>query len=59
MNREHLDDFGIDISRFDVIVTSNGKRFDITLSENSLGLRLDQAHVDLRYVLKGLGAWVD
>lgn len=55
VNGENLDDFGIDIGRFDVIVTYNGKCFDIPFIENCLGIRLNQAHIDLRYVLKGLG----
>jgi uncharacterized protein len=47
--------FGADIQQYRLIVTYNGKCFDIPFIRNALGVQLDQAHIDLRYVLKSLG----
>ncbi len=38
-----------------VLVTYNGKCFDLPVLRRELGLRLDGAHIDLRYVLAPLG----
>jgi len=51
----NLDDFPADVQAFKVLVTYNGKSFDQPFLERSFGLRLRQAAVDLRYVLKDLG----
>ncbi|MEW6670075.1 MAG: ribonuclease H-like domain-containing protein [Thermodesulfobacteriota bacterium] len=51
----NLDAFQSDIGRYGLIVTYNGKCFDVPFIERSLGFRLPQAHIDLRYVLAGLG----
>ena len=52
---QNLDDFGRDIREYRLLVTYNGKCFDVPFIERALGVRLPQAHVDLRYVLKALG----
>lgn len=52
---ENLDDFKRDIACYSVLVTYNGKCFDVPFIERFFGIRLPQAHIDLRYVLKGLG----
>lgn len=52
---ENLHEFEEIIHQYRVIVTYNGKCFDIPFLENSLGMRIDQAHIDLRYVLQSLG----
>lgn len=52
---ENLEDFTRDIKRHKLIVTFNGKCFDVPFIEKELGIRMDQAHIDLRYVLKSLG----
>lgn len=52
MNLEHFQD---DILEFDVIVTYNGKTFDIPFIERYFGIRLNQAQLDLRYILHSLG----
>lgn len=44
-----------DIQRYKVLVTYNGRCFDIPVIENRLGIKLRQAHIDLRFVLKSLG----
>ncbi|HID97592.1 MAG TPA: exonuclease [Thermodesulfobacteriaceae bacterium] len=52
---ENLEDFPGVIGNYSVIVTYNGKCFDVPFIERYFGIRLDHAHIDLRYVLKGLG----
>ncbi len=51
----NLDDFRADIARYKVIVTYNGKCFDVPFIENNLRIKMNHAHIDLRYVLKSLG----
>ncbi len=51
----NLDQFARDIRDYRVLVTYNGRCFDVPFIERSLGIRLPQAHIDLRYVLKSLG----
>ena len=51
----NLDDFPEDIGRYKVIVTYNGKSFDLPFIERHFGIKLNQAHIDLRYVLASLG----
>lgn len=51
----NLDQFEHDIACFDLLVTYNGKCFDVPFIESSLGFCLPQAHLDLRYLLKNLG----
>lgn len=51
----NLYEFPHDIRRYKVIVTYNGRCFDVPFIEQSLGIRLNQAHIDLRYILKSLG----
>ena len=55
VNGRNLDDFIRDIQSFSVLVTYNGKTFDVPFIERFFGTRLDHAHIDLRYVLKSLG----
>lgn len=52
---ENLEDFGRLIGNYEVIVTYNGKGFDVPVIERELGLKLDQAHLDLRPLLASLG----
>lgn len=51
----NLADFPRDVAAYRLLVTYNGKTFDLPFLARALGCRLDQAHVDLRYVLAGLG----
>jgi len=51
----NLDEFRTDIARYKVIVTYNGRCFDVPFIENDLGIKMNHAHIDLRYVLKSLG----
>ena len=53
---ENMDDLAQDLSRVKVLVTFNGKCFDVPILERVLGVRCPRAHVDLRFVLKAVGA---
>jgi len=52
---ENLRNFVTDIEKFSVLVTYNGKCFDVPFIEWYLKIRLNQVHIDLRYVLRSLG----
>lgn len=52
---ENLHEFEEVIRQYRVIVTYNGKCFDIPFIGRSLGLIMDHVHIDLRYVLRSLG----
>ncbi len=52
---ENLDRFPEEIAQYKAIVTYNGKCFDVPFIEHEFGIRLDQVHIDLRYILKSLG----
>lgn len=55
VNGENLDDFREDIAQYEVIVTYNGRCFDVPFIRSYLGIEMNQVHIDLRYVLKSLG----
>lgn len=55
VNGRNLDDFVHDIQKYQVIVSYNGKSFDIPFIERYFHIRLDHAQIDLRYVLARLG----
>ena len=55
VNGRNLDDFKKDIQSYKVIVTYNGKTFDVPCIESVLGITVNHVHIDLRYVLKSLG----
>ena len=52
---ENLADFPAALAPYRLLVTYNGKSFDLPFIERSFGIRLTQAHIDLRYLLAGLG----
>ena len=52
---ENLEAFADDVAEYRVLVTYNGKTFDAPFIRSYLNVRLDQAHIDLRYVLASLG----
>jgi hypothetical protein len=53
---ENLENFPTDVSRYKLLGSYNGKCFDAPFCEAEFpGLRLDQAHIDLRFVLRALG----
>ena len=55
VNGQNLDDFIDDIRRYKLLVTYNGKCFDVPVIERYFGHTLEHAHIDLRYVLASLG----
>lgn len=55
VNGRNLDDFIRDIFDYQVIVSYNGKSFDVPFLEKFFNIRLDHAQIDLRYVLARLG----
>ncbi|MBI5345023.1 MAG: ribonuclease H-like domain-containing protein [Deltaproteobacteria bacterium] len=55
VNGYNLDEFAGDIKKYNLIVTYNGKCFDIPFIESHMNVRLPQAHIDLRFALKSLG----
>jgi uncharacterized protein len=52
---ENLEQFEDDIRKYRLIVTYNGKCFDVPFIRNTLRVRMDHAHIDLRYVLASQG----
>ncbi|MCX5875253.1 MAG: ribonuclease H-like domain-containing protein [Deltaproteobacteria bacterium] len=52
---ENLADFAEDIGKYQLLVTYNGKAFDVPMLERHFGFKLNQAHIDLRPLLQGLG----
>jgi uncharacterized protein YprB with RNaseH-like and TPR domain len=52
---ENLDQFRRDIGDYGLIVTYNGKCFDIPFIRAAIDLNIAQPHIDLRYVLRSLG----
>ena len=55
VNGRNLDDFKENIMKHQVIITYNGKCFDIPFIKSYLGISLNQVHIDLRYLLASLG----
>lgn len=51
----NLRDFRDDIRQYKLIVTYNGKCFDLPFIEAYLGVRIGAPHIDLRYILGSLG----
>ena len=52
---KNLDDFVADIKKYKVVITYNGKTFDIPFIREYFHIKLPHAHIDLRYVLASLG----
>jgi len=56
VNGINLDDFEIEISNYDLIITFNGTCFDLPIIRRWFrGISLPPAHIALRFVLKKLG----
>jgi uncharacterized protein YprB with RNaseH-like and TPR domain len=51
----NLEAFEQDIASYDLLVTFNGKCFDVPFLERHFRTRLTKAHIDLRYVLRQIG----
>lgn len=52
---DNLARFERDVEEYSLLVTFNGKQFDIPFIQRYFNIRLDHAHIDLRFVLKSLG----
>ncbi len=55
INGKNLNDFKKDILEYKVIITYNGKTFDVPFIESFLRINIPHAHLDLRYILHRLG----
>lgn len=55
VNGINLDDFVEAVTDIRVFVSYNGISFDIPIIEHFFKIKLDQAHIDLRYVLSRMG----
>jgi uncharacterized protein YprB with RNaseH-like and TPR domain len=55
VNGQNLDRFLDDIQKYQVLVTYNGKTFDLPFIQEYFNCQLTHAHIDLRYILKSLG----
>ena len=52
---KNLQNFADDIKMYEMIITFNGKHFDVPYIHRELGCKLDQIHIDLRYEMKSIG----
>ena len=52
---QNLDEFEEDIQRYKVLVTYNGRCFDVPFIMSYFRIKLNQVHIDLRYLLRSLG----
>ena len=55
VNGKNLDDFIIDVFDYKILITYNGKSFDIPFIQNYFNVELNHAQIDLRYILASLG----
>ena len=55
VNGRNLEQFISDVQQFNVLITYNGICFDIPFIEHFFNVSLDQAQLDLRYILAKLG----
>src|SRR5262245_37668957 len=55
VNGDNLDQFPRDVMDYLLLVTYNGKRFDVPFIERYFRTRLPQAHIDLMHPLRSLG----
>lgn len=52
---DNLDALPVALREYEVLITYSGKSFDVPVIEAYFGTRLGIAHLDLRYLLAGLG----
>lgn len=55
VNGKNLHEASAKLKEFDIVVTFNGKQFDIPFIEQHFSCTYDFIHLDLRYMLKELG----
>ena len=52
---QNLDSLDKDLARYKLLITYNGTCFDLPFIRNYLGIAVDHAHIDLRFLLASLG----
>jgi uncharacterized protein len=52
---DNLERFREDLGKYKILISYNGRCFDVPFINNYFGITLDQAHIDLRFVLSSLG----
>lgn len=52
---KNLDEFVKEIKKYKVLITYNGRSFDIPFIESYFNIKLPHSQIDLRYILKNLG----
>jgi uncharacterized protein YprB with RNaseH-like and TPR domain len=52
---QNLDQFEIDVADYDMVVTYNGKSFDLPFLRKFLRVDVDAAHLDLMHALRSVG----
>lgn len=55
VKNQNLNDFPEDIKQYKVIITYNGKSFDVPFIERYFNIQLNHVHLDLRHILASLG----
>ena len=55
VNGDNLEQFKKDIKDYKLLVTYNGKCFDVPFLCQYFKIKIDAAHIDLRYILSSLG----
>jgi len=55
INGINLEKFAEDIFNYDLLITYNGKGFDVPWVEKFFKIKLPHAHIDLRFLLSSLG----
>ncbi len=55
VNGQNLNDFPKDIKQYNLLITYNGKCFDLPFIGSFFDIKLPHSHIDLRYVLHSLG----
>ncbi len=54
INGDNLHTFPEILARYKVIVTYNGKSFDVPIIKQFFNIKVDQAHIDLRFILAAI-----
>jgi uncharacterized protein len=52
---DNLEQFREDLRKYKILITYNGKCFDVPFINSYFGITLDQVQIDLRFVLNSLG----
>ncbi len=55
VNGENLNDFLTEVQKYKILITYNGRSFDIPFIEEYFNIKLPHSQIDLRYILAHLG----